>query len=102
MARRKASSPENEFIARDEAKRRELKQLKQQQAEAEAARQERIGTCPCGCESKLVPEDFRDLTIDRCRSCGGVWLDPGELEKIATDDASVVRNFLDFFRGTSE
>ncbi len=102
MARRKASSPEDEFIAREEAKRRELTQLERQQAEAEAARQERMGTCPAGCEGKLVQEDFRDLVIDRCHSCGGVWLDPGELQKIATDDPSIVRGFLDFFRGKTD
>jgi len=26
--------------------------------------------------------DWDDIVIDRCPECGGIWLDPGELEKI--------------------
>lgn len=97
----KPSSPEEEFIAREEAKRRELRGLKQRQAEDEAARQARWRSCPGGCETKLVEEAFRDIQIDRCPTCGGVWLDPGELDKISSDDAALVQNFFDFFRGRS-
>ena len=101
MSPKKPSSPEDEFIAREEAKHRELAHLRHEQADAEAARQARIGTCPGGCATKLVEEAFRDLRIDRCPTCKGVWLDPGELEKIASDDASVVRGFFNFFAGRS-
>ena len=102
MSSQKPSSPEDEYIARDEAKRRELSQIEREQAEAEAARKARWRTCPGGCETKLVEEDFRDIVIDRCPTCGGVWLDPGELEKVASDDASVVRSVFNFFRGQSD
>ena len=95
----KPSSPEDEYIAREEAKRRELQQIEREQAEVEAARQARWRSCPGGCETKLVEQAFRDILIDRCPTCGGVWLDPGELEKISSDDHSLVRGFLDFFRG---
>ena len=99
MAPKKPSTPEEEYIARQEAKRRELRQIEQKQAEAEAARQARWRTCHGGCETKLVEQPFRDILIDRCPTCGGVWLDPGELEKISSDDASTVQAFFDFFRG---
>ncbi len=102
MSSQKPSSPEDEYIARDEAKRRELSQIEREQAEAEAARKTRWRTCPGGCETKLVEEDFRDLVIDRCTTCGGVWFDPGEFEKVASDDASVVRSVFNFFRGRSD
>ncbi len=102
MSSQKPSSPEEEYIAREEAKRRELSQIKREQAETDAARKARWRTCPGGCETKLVEEDFRDLVIDRCPTCGGVWLDPGELEKVASDDASVVRSVFNFFRGRSD
>ena len=97
----KRSSPEDEYIARDEAKRRELERIEHEQAEAEAARQARWRTCPGGCETKLVEEDFRDIVIDRCPTCGGVWFDPGELEKVTSDDAALVRSVFNFFRGKS-
>jgi len=38
-----------------------------------------------GCGKYMVKERFKDwddIVIDRCPGCGGIWLDPGELEKI--------------------
>ena len=71
------------------------------QADAAAARETRKGTCAGGCETKLVEEAFRTLVIQRCPTCGGVWLDPGALEQLAPDESGVVRDFLRFFRGKS-
>ncbi len=37
------------------------------------------------CGKYMIKERFKDwddIVIDRCMSCGGIWLDPGELEKI--------------------
>lgn len=37
------------------------------------------------CGKIMVKERFKDwddIIIDRCEKCGGIWLDPGELEKI--------------------
>jgi hypothetical protein len=99
MATRRPSSPEDEYIAREEAKRRELAAIRREQAEVAAAREARRGTCPGGCETRLVEEAFRDIMIDRCPTCGGVWLDPGELEKVSGEEASLVRDFVRFFAG---
>lgn len=41
-------------------------------------------TCP-RCAARLAtvnPDDHRELAIDRCPSCHGLWLDPGELERL--------------------
>ena len=93
-------------VMRDDSRftalREELDGIRREQAEAEDARQERIGTCPGGCEGKLIQEAFRDILIDRCPTCNGVWLDPGELEKISYDDAAVVRSVWNFFSGRSD
>ena len=37
--------------------------------------------CP-RCDGKLHEETFEDVTIDRCDTCQGIWLDAGELENI--------------------
>jgi hypothetical protein len=97
----KPRNPEDEFIAREEAKQKELARIRRQQAKDAAAKDERIGTCPRGCPTKLVEEAFRDILIDRCPTCGGVWLDPGELDTIAHDDTGLVRGVFDFFAGKS-
>jgi hypothetical protein len=95
------SRSEDEFIAREEAKRNELAKIKRQQEQDAAAREARRGTCPRGCPTKLVEEAYQTLLIDRCPTCKGVWLDPGELEKVAGDDASAVRSVFRFFAGKS-
>jgi len=37
--------------------------------------------CP-DCGSALVAESYADIQLEGCRSCGGVWLDPGELKQL--------------------
>jgi len=96
MTTKKPSAGEEEYIAREEARRAELRRIEKEQADREAAKEARVGTCPRGCPTKLVEELFRDLRIDRCPTCHGVWLDPGELEEIAADSAGTVRNFFNF------
>jgi len=39
--------------------------------------------CP-NCQTPMERGDRRDLTVDLCPSCGGVWLDSGELNDLAT------------------
>lgn len=37
------------------------------------------------CAKTMIKEQFKewdDIVIDQCPGCGGIWLDPGELEKI--------------------
>ena len=101
MATKKPSSSEGEYIARDEAKRRSLDAIRRRQDEAAEAREARRRACPEGCETRLVEEAFRDILIDRCPTCGGVWVHPGELEKFSRDDAGTVRAFVHFFQGKS-
>ena len=38
--------------------------------------------CP-RCDEPLVAFEFKGVEIDRCVSCGGTWLDTGELEWLA-------------------
>jgi len=41
--------------------------------------------CP-KCGRKLEEMSYLKIRIDRCVGCGGVWLDPGELETLAPED----------------
>lgn len=34
------------------------------------------------CPGKLESYSFHGIALDRCRECGGIWLDKGELEAI--------------------
>jgi Zn-finger nucleic acid-binding protein len=42
--------------------------------------------CP-KCSSPLIVLELHEVEVDHCMSCGGVWLDAGELE-LLLDDAS--------------
>jgi Zn-finger nucleic acid-binding protein len=65
------------------AKDRELiEKLKARMEKVERADAEsRPLSCP-KCEGKLESYRFMELILDQCQSCGGVWLDKGELEGI--------------------
>lgn len=80
------SENEDEYFLRQELeKRRDA--VQQKQAELEEGERERLKElhfmrcAKCGAELQEV--EFRGVKIDKCFSCGGVYLDDGELEQLA-------------------
>ena len=50
--------------------------------------------CP-KCNGKLIERTFRDVVIDECAGCSGIWLDKGELEALTEPEkAGWVAAFL--------
>lgn len=96
---------EEEYFAREDS----LKKKKLATAQAKKLAEEQkeklkelhFMHCPkCGMDLQTV--SFRDVEIDRCFACGGVWLDDGELEKIARAEVqekkgAVMRSILNIF-----
>lgn len=39
--------------------------------------------CPICEDQKLIKRNFEGTDVDICKNCGGLWLDKGELNKIA-------------------
>ena len=37
--------------------------------------------CPA-CKEPLIVLELNEVEIDNCVSCGGIWLDKGELERL--------------------
>lgn len=103
MAADKTTISENEYIAKEEAeKTKQLKaQLKEQlsEQEREQTKAQCYMKCPkCGADLNEVV--FRGIKIDRCLLCDGVWLDDGELEKLAgTENESVIGNIIQIITG---
>ena len=86
MSPLKPSEKEEEFFARQEfEKKRRMEEEKQKSLAAEAKKQAKdlhFMKCPkCGMD--LIEIDYKNLKIDKCSSCAGVWLDAGELEAVA-------------------
>jgi hypothetical protein len=94
----KPSQSEEEYFARLEFEKRkkaaEERSRALAQEERRTLRELHHMRCPkCGME--LVEVSFREIRIDRCSSCDGVWLDAGELEAVAAKEGA------GFLRGLS-
>jgi len=82
----KPSEKEEEYFAKlqfeKQKKIEEEKHKKLKAAEKEQMKQLHFMRCPkCGME--LIEIDYKNIRIDKCSECGGVWLDAGELEIIS-------------------
>jgi len=52
--------------------------------------------CPkCGME--LIEIDYKDIKIDKCSECQGIWLDAGELEMVTKMEKGPLRKFFSVF-----
>lgn len=83
----KPTEQEEEYFARLEFERKK-KALHEQQQGADEATQQMVTVqfrCP-KCGADLVAVTYQNVEIDKCTRCQGVWLDCGELEKVAGTD----------------
>lgn len=79
------SNPEEEYFKREEIEKlRRVRHAVNEKLAAEArvkAKEMHWMHCPkCGME--LTEIEYRDVQVDNCFSCGGMFLDVGEVEKI--------------------
>ncbi len=97
----KSSLKEDEYMARWELER--SKKLAEERMRTMAAEEKRrlcelhFMHCP-KCGTRLFEIDYRGVTIDRCPSCEGIWLDKGELETMMKMDKPGLGSILDLFR----
>jgi hypothetical protein len=97
----KPSQTEEEYFARLEAEKKkklaEKRRAELTQAEREKIKQEHWMHCPkCGMELHPIP--YKDVTIDKCFQCQGLFLDDGELEKIAGRESGFLKGVLSLFK----
>ena len=90
MEYQKPSDQEEEYFAREELEQK--RKLARQQSDAlaeqekERLKQLHFMKCPrCGMDLHLVHHG--DLDVETCFNCHGVWLDAGELDRIAKKPA---------------
>jgi uncharacterized protein len=97
----KPSTAEEEYFARENAERLRKLAADEKAALAKTQRDElkkqHWMRCPkCGMELQEI--GFRGVQVDRCFSCGGTYLDAGELEKIAAPEGNaIVKSMLRIF-----
>jgi hypothetical protein len=87
------SRNEDEYFARESA---QLIAERRAALDAERARREqeaRQPRCP-RCSTALEERELRQVKVDVCPTCGGVWLDKGELELLSAGERGSRRAFL--------
>lgn len=98
---KKPSSGEAEFFAREEAEKAkrliEGKNKEIAQEEKERLKKLHWMRCPkCGMELSTIL--FKGVAIDKCYNCNGVYLDDGELEKLAGKESSFLEGVASLFK----
>jgi hypothetical protein len=98
----KPSSKEEEHFAQMEFERRKLMAQTQaaQLATEEQARLKELHWMRCPKDgSELLETELRGVKVDICSTCGGMWLDAGELGAITeADKTGVLGSFQKLFR----
>ena len=80
-----------------ERKRKELDAKRAEQKKAELKAQHWMRCPKCGLELHTL--HMRKVDVDACMSCGGFWLDKGELEKLEKQPMpGAVAAFLNWFK----
>ncbi len=97
----KPSEREEEFIARQEYERlKKVEEVKHRNLAAEEKKKLKElhhMRCPkCGME--LVSINYKNIEIDKCSECEGVWLDAGELEAVSKLETSSIDKLFSVFR----
>jgi len=97
MSTKKSGSNEEEFFAREELARREKAEIKKQGDERESRQKLHHMKCP-KCGENLETTVLREVEIDVCTGCKGVWLDVGELETLSSEESSVFKDMFAIFK----
>jgi len=98
---KKPSEKEEEYFARMEFERRKQAEAEKHAtlAEEEKKRLKELHYMRCPkCGMELIEIDYKDIKVDKCSECDGIWLDAGELEAVAALEKSVVDKFFGVFR----
>lgn len=101
MTTQKPSHTEEEYFAKVEAekKKRLAEEIARKMTQEEQKRLKDLHwmRCPkCGLEMHSIP--FKGVTIDKCFSCQGIFLDDGELEKVAGREEGFLTSVLSLFK----
>lgn len=100
--RKRMPSKEDEYFAKQDkvVLEEEKQKLKEKLAKSERMRQKELHYMHCPkCGNNLTEIEIRGVAVDKCNDCGGIWLDQGELEKLAGKDDGFVSNVLKSFFG---
>ncbi|MDP2969201.1 MAG: zf-TFIIB domain-containing protein [Deltaproteobacteria bacterium] len=98
---KKPSELEEEYFTRIEFEKRkqieEEKQKKLIEEEKKRLRELHHMRCP-KCGMQLIEIDYKNIKIDKCSECDGIWLDAGELEAVSRLEKSGMDKLFSVFK----
>lgn len=97
----KPSEREAEYISRMEFEKKkkieEEKHKKLKEEEKKKLKELHNMRCPkCGME--LIEIDYKEIKVDKCSECAGIWLDSGELEAVSRLEKGGLDKLFSVFR----
>jgi len=98
---KKPSEQEEEYFARMEfEKRKKIEEERHiQLAEQEKKRLQELHYMRCPkCGMQLIEIDYKNIKVDKCSGCDGIWLDPGELEAVSRLEKSGMDKLFSVFK----
>jgi len=94
------SEHEEEYFARQEFERRKKVLAEQEGRAAEGERQRILAVarnrCP-KCAAPLVTMTYRNVELDKCSSCKGLWFDCGELDQVLAEEGGFLSGLKRMF-----
>lgn len=97
----KPTEKEEEYFIRQELEKKKklAEQARSTMAEVERQRLKDLHYMHCPkCGSELVEIRYKNVLIEECPTCEGVWLDVGELEQVVTEEDSFLGGMLKIFK----
>ena len=96
----KPSETEEEFFARKEYER--LKKIQEDHqknfAAAQRVKEKELHYMKCPkCGMNLVEIDYKNIKVDKCSECEGIWLDAGELDMVGKMDKGSLDKLFSVF-----
>jgi len=97
----KPTETEAEYFAKLEFEKRKKREAEKQAQFVEEAKRNlkelHYMRCP-KCGMQLIEINYKRVAVDKCSSCGGVWLDAGELEVVSEMDKGALGKLFSVFK----
>ena len=97
----KPSNKEAEYFARMDfdLKKEAEEEMQRKLADAEKQQAKELHWMKCPkCGMNLLEIDYKNIKIDKCSHCDGVWLDAGELEQVTSMDKTALDKLFSVFK----
>jgi uncharacterized protein len=96
----KPTDHEDEYFARieQEMKKKREAQKKKRTSDAERAKLRELHFMKCPkCGTDLIEIDFKDMKVDECSTCRGMWLDAGEFDAMVRIEKPALERLFTLF-----